>query len=99
MLKQALAYAPPSALARAALSLGLLLGFYVTILGLALVLFALPVLGMMALSRVSIHLLLLAAVCWVPAAVGVQRLRDATTGVRPARSPPRPTWTRAITWP
>jgi Zn-dependent protease with chaperone function len=63
-------YAPPSALLRAALSLVLLLGFYVVVLGVAAVLFAIPVGYLFVLfhaGRFELRVLVLAAFCWIPA--------------------------------
>lgn len=82
-LTRASAYAPPSALFRALVSLLLLAGFYLLIVGAALVLFAIPVFALVVAFHVQILLLLV--VCWVPA---VLLLMSLFTTRRPAFAPP-----------
>ncbi len=67
MLTKATAYAPPSAIVRAALSLALLVGFYVVLLGAASLLFAFPVAVVLFTRGFSLRELMLFGVCWVPA--------------------------------
>jgi Zn-dependent protease with chaperone function len=83
MLSKATAYAPPSALARAAVSLLLLLGFYALILGAAACLLVAPILVLVAAFHS--HLLLLVPVCWVPAGLLVMSV---FTTRRPVFAPP-----------
>jgi Zn-dependent protease with chaperone function len=86
---------PPSALARASLSLLLLAGFYATILAVAALLFALPVgvfVILMRAGRFDIRLLFLVALCWLPAGL---LLASVFTTRRPKFVPPRRRLTEA----
>jgi Zn-dependent protease with chaperone function len=56
-------------MARAALSFVLLIGFYVVLLGIAALLFAMPIVLVMALGRFNLQLLFLFALCWIPAGI------------------------------
>lgn len=61
---------PPSAIARALVSLVLLLGFYLVVLGVAAALFAAPVvvvLGMLHDGRLDLRAVIVAVMCWIPA--------------------------------
>jgi Zn-dependent protease with chaperone function len=62
-----IAYAPPSAFKRAALSLALLVGFYLVLIGTATVLFVTPIAASVLKASLGLRLLFLFVVCWVPA--------------------------------
>src|SRR5262245_10481668 len=78
--------APPSAIARASVSLVLLLGFYLVVLGLAALFFLLPVAAVMGLKRVNWVLLVFFLFCWTPA---VLLVKSAFSTRRPKFSPAR----------
>ncbi len=86
VVSKALGYAPPSAFARAAASLVLLVGFYLLLLGLAAALFAFPVAVIVVSSRISFYLLMLLVFCWVPA---ILLTMSAFSTRRPPFIPPR----------
>jgi Zn-dependent protease with chaperone function len=83
MLRSTAAYAPPSAIARAAVSLVLLLGFYLVVLGIAGLLLAAPI--ALLIVAFNVRLLLLIPVCWVPAALLIM---SAFNTRRPSFAPP-----------
>jgi len=78
-------YSPPSAIARAALSLVLLLGFYVVILGLAALLFAAPIALLVAGTGFHWAIVPALGLCWTPAGLLV---RSALSTRRPKFVPP-----------
>jgi Zn-dependent protease with chaperone function len=78
------AYAPPSAIVRALLSLVLLLGFYVVLFGLAAMLFALPVAAIYA-TRFNWFTFAFLLFCWTPA---VLLVKAAFSTRRPEFEPP-----------
>src|SRR5579872_7429313 len=67
-----MAQGPPSALARAALALALLLGFYAVLLAAAAVLFVIPVGWLMLAVRTGnfdVRMLVVLAIFWIPASL------------------------------
>lgn len=78
------AYAPPPAILRAALSLALLLGFYVVIFGLAALLFAIPI-AAIAATRLNWATAAFLMFCWTPA---VLLVKSAFSTRRPEFVPP-----------
>jgi len=72
MRSRARAVEPPSALARAALAVALLLGFYLVLLAAAAFLFVLPV-GLLwhpvQTGHLDVRMLFVVAICWIPASL------------------------------
>jgi len=69
MGKSAVGYRPPSAVLRAGVSLGLLLGFYALLVGVSLFLLALPIGVVMLTGAFGLRVLFLFALCWIPGAL------------------------------
>ena len=72
MRKNAVGY--PSAVLRAGVSLGLLIGFYVLLVGVSLFLLAFPLCLVMLTSAFSLRVLFLFALCWIPAGLLLKSL-------------------------
>jgi heat shock protein HtpX len=72
VLNRSAGHVPPSALARAAVSLVLLVGFYLVVLGAAAFLFAVPIGVLAAVGRVNWGTLFLLMFCFTPAIVLVK---------------------------
>jgi Zn-dependent protease with chaperone function len=65
-------YAPPSAVVRALLSLVLLLGFYLLLLGLAALFFVIPIALVKLMHRIGWYTAVLFLFCWTPAVLLVK---------------------------
>ncbi len=89
MRSGARAAAPPSALARAAVAVALLLGFYVVLLAAAAFLFVLPVGWLMLAMRTgnfNVRMLVIIVLCWIPASLLVMSVFSTR---RPPFVPPK----------